>query len=85
MSRTDNADVDDGTGSRRKHTPHDPIDTAFTCLFAGSFEAALITASTVIAAHASISTAIAVFIGVNAFIVAMHHLLTTSTTLEYVC
>jgi len=83
MSRTDTPP--DGTGSRRKHTPHDPIDTVFTWGFAGSFHAALITTTVVIAAHASISTAIAVFIGLNAFIVAMHHLLTTSTTLEYVC
>jgi hypothetical protein len=83
MSRTDTS-PNDGTGSRRKHAPHDPIDTAFTWLFAGSFEAALIAASTVIAVHASIPTGIAVFIGFNAFIVAMHHVITTSTTLEHV-
>jgi len=84
MSRTDTS-PNDGTGSSRNHAPHDPIDTAFTWLFAGSFEAALITASIITAVHASIPTGIAVFIGVNAFIVAMHHLLTTNTTLEYVC
>ena len=83
MSRTDTS-PNDGTGSRRNHAPHDPIDTAFTWLFAGSFETALVITSTVIAVHASIPTGITVFIGLNAFIVAMHHLLTTNTTLEYV-
>jgi len=83
MSRTDTS-PNDGTEPRRNHAPRDPIDTAFTWLFAGSFEAALITASIITAVHASIPTGIAVFIGLNAFIVAMHHLLTTNTTLEYV-
>ena len=83
MSRTDTS-PDDGTGSRRKHTPHDPIDTAFTWAFAGSFQAALITASAITAVHASIHAGIAVFIGVSAFVVAMHHLITTNTTLEHV-
>jgi len=83
MSRTDTS-PNDGTGPRRNHAPRDPIDTAFTWLFAGSFEAALITATTIIAVHASIHAGIAVFIGVSAFVVAMHHLITTNTTLEHV-
>ena len=80
MSRTDTPP----DGSRRNHAPHDQIDTAFTWLFAGSFEAALITASAIIAVHASIHAGIAVFIGVSAVVVAMHHVITTNTTLDYV-